>query len=45
MLDDAKVKVYSKRIGGQSYPVARHTVGKHWTYGVLLVPHTGMMAT
>ena len=45
ILDDAEVKIDTERIGGQSYPAASHTVGKHRTYGVLLVPHTSMVAT
>ena len=40
ILNDAKVKVNSKRVGGQSYPVAGYMVGKHRTYSVLLVPYT-----
>ncbi len=45
ILDDAKVKIDAECICGQSYPTACHTVGKHWTDGVLLVPYTGMVAT
>ena len=45
ILDDAEVKVNSKRICWQIYPVSSHTVGKHRTYGILLVPNTSMVAT
>ena len=45
VFDDAEVKIDAERIGGQSYPATSHTVGKHRTYCVLLVPNTGMVTT
>ena len=45
ILDDAKVKVNTERICGQSYPIAHHAIRNHGADSVLLVPHTGMVAT
>ena len=44
ILDDAKIEIDTEGIGRQCNPTARHAVGKHRTYGVLLVPYTGMVA-
>ena len=45
ILDEAKIEIDAEGIGRQCNPTARHTVGKHRTDGVLLIPYTGMVAT
>ena len=42
ILDDAKIEIDAEGIGRQCNPTACHAVGEHRTYGVLLVPYTGI---